>query len=81
MPSTTRPRAGSRSTSRSLADQIVTVAGRAIRFAEGERIHTEDSCKYTVDEFQRLAARAGFRPVRHWTDADALFSVHLLGAG
>lgn len=65
----------------SLADQIVTVAGRAIRFREGERIHTEDSCKYSVPEFHRLAAHAGFRPVRHWTDSDALFSVHLLSAG
>ncbi len=64
---------------RSRADQIVTVAGRAIRFAEGERIHTEDSCKYTVAEFQRLAARSGFRPLRHWIDPAALFSVHLLG--
>jgi len=66
---------------RSLADQIVTVAGRAIRFAAGERIHTEDSCKYSIGEFQRLAGRAGFRPVRHWTDADDLFSMHLLEAG
>ena len=65
----------------SLADQIVTVAGRAIRFAAGERIHSEDSCKYTIGEFQRLAARAGFRPGRCWTDRDALFSVHLLEAG
>lgn len=63
---------------KSLADQIVTVAGRAIRFAAGERIHTEYSCKYTVAEFQRLAGRAGFRPQRHWTDRGDLFSVHLL---
>jgi L-histidine Nalpha-methyltransferase len=63
---------------RSLADQIVTVAGHRFRFAEGERIHTEDSCKYSIAGFQRLAARAGFRPQRSWTDADALFSVHLL---
>lgn len=63
---------------RSLADQIVTVAGRAIRLADGERIHTEDSWKYSVSEFQRLAVRAGFRPVRCWTDDDALFSVHFL---
>jgi dimethylhistidine N-methyltransferase len=63
---------------RSLADQIVTVAGRAIRFAAGERIHTEDSCKYEVGEFHRLAARAGFRPVRTWTDEDGLFSVHFV---
>jgi len=66
---------------KSLADQIVTVAGRAIRFAAGERIHTEDSCKYGVAEFQRLAAHAGFRLARHWTDPRALFSVHLLEVG
>ncbi len=63
---------------RSLADQIVTVAGRAIPLAEGERIHTEISCKYTIDGFHRLAARAGFRPVRTWTDRKRLFSVHFL---
>jgi dimethylhistidine N-methyltransferase len=66
---------------RSLADQIVTVAGRAIRFSAGERIHTEDSCKYSTAEFQRLAAHAGFRAVQHWTDAAGLFSVHFLGSG
>jgi L-histidine Nalpha-methyltransferase len=66
---------------RSLADQIVTVAGRAIRFTTGERIHTEDSCKYSITEFQRLAGRAGFKPQRYWTDPEALFSVHLLDAG
>jgi dimethylhistidine N-methyltransferase len=65
---------------RSRADQIVTVAGRAIRFAAGERIHTEISCKYTIDGFHRLAARAGFRPLRTWTDPERLFSVHLLAA-
>ena len=65
---------------RSLADQIVTVAGRAIRFAAGERIHTEISCKYTIDGFHRLAARAGFRPVQTWTDPAQLFSVHYLAA-
>jgi dimethylhistidine N-methyltransferase len=63
---------------RSLADQIVTVAGQAIRFAAGERIHTEDSHKYTIEGFHRLAARAGYRAVRTWTDRDRLFSVHFL---
>jgi dimethylhistidine N-methyltransferase len=65
---------------RSRADQIVTLAGRAIRFAAGERIHTEDSCKYTIPEFHRLAMRGGFRPGRCWTDRQELFSVHLLEA-
>ena len=63
---------------RSLANQIVTVAGRTIRFASGERVHTEDSHKYTIDGFHRLAARAGYRAVRTWTDRDRLFSVHFL---
>jgi dimethylhistidine N-methyltransferase len=66
---------------RSLADQIVTVGGHTIRFTTDERIHTEDSCKYTVAEFQRLAMRAGFRPLRHWVDKDELFSIHLLSVG
>ena len=76
--STTKKRVGSKSTSAASADQIVTVAGRAIRFTTGERIHTEDSCKYTIEGFRRLAARAGFRPVRTWTDRNLLFSIHFL---
>lgn len=63
---------------RSCADQIVTVAGRRFRFANGERIHTEDSWKYTVPEFQHLAARAGYHAAQCWTDPAELFSVHLL---
>ncbi len=63
---------------RSCADQIVTVAGRRFRFANGEQIHTEDSWKYSVPEFQQLAARAGYRAARWWTDPADLFSVHLL---
>lgn len=63
---------------RSEADQIVTVSGKRFRFARNERIHTEDSCKYTVREFQQLAARAGYWLTRSWTDCDELFSVHLL---
>jgi L-histidine Nalpha-methyltransferase len=63
---------------RSNADQIVTVAGQRFRFSRGERIHTEDSCKYTVAEFQELAHHAGYRAERCWTDPAELFSVHLL---
>jgi L-histidine Nalpha-methyltransferase len=63
---------------RSLVDQVVTIAGRRIRFRFGEGIHTEDSCKYSVSEFQLLAARAGFAPRRVWIDEAQLFSVHML---
>ncbi|MEZ5828779.1 MAG: L-histidine N(alpha)-methyltransferase [Hyphomicrobiales bacterium] len=62
----------------SLATQRVSVLGRAFSFAEGERIHTENSHKYSIPEFQALAGKAGWRPVKAWTDADDLFSLHLL---
>ncbi len=52
--------------------------GRAFAFAEGERIHTENSHKYTVAEFQALARASGWTPVKAWTDARQLFSLHLL---
>ena len=42
----------------SLARQSVHVLGRSFTFAEGERIHTENSHKYTVAEFQALARRS-----------------------
>jgi dimethylhistidine N-methyltransferase len=63
---------------RSLAEQIVRIRGRAFAFAAGERIHTENSHKYTVAEFQALAGAAGWRPVKAWTDDADLFSLHLL---
>jgi len=62
----------------SLAEQIVRVFGRAFSFAKGERIHTENSHKYTVDEFQALARASGWHPIKAWTDPDRLFSLHLL---
>jgi len=62
----------------SLANQAATIAGRRFEFAERERIHTENSYKYAIDEFRSLAARAGFAAVHTWTDRDDLFSVHYL---
>jgi L-histidine N-alpha-methyltransferase len=62
----------------SLAAQNVRVLNRDFRFAEGERIHTENSHKYSIPQFQALAKAGGWRPVGAWTDADQLFSLHLL---
>jgi L-histidine N-alpha-methyltransferase len=62
----------------SLVNQTVRVKGRSFAFEQGERIHTENSHKYSVPEFQRLAERAGWSPVTVWTDEDQLFSLHLL---
>ncbi len=62
----------------SVRAQAVTVSGRTFAFAAGERIHTENSYKYSVAEFQRLAQDAGFRPQQVWVDPEQRFAVHLL---
>jgi dimethylhistidine N-methyltransferase len=59
-------------------EQTVTVAGTAFSFGAGETIHTESSHKFTRDGFRALAEGAGLRPLRAWTDAQGLFSIHLL---
>ena len=65
----------------STADQDVRVLGRRFHFRAGESIHTENSYKYTVCEFQDLARAGGWVPRRVWTDAHDHFSVHELIAG
>ncbi len=58
--------------------QEVSVAGLRFRFLPGETIHTENSYKYTIEEFHRLAASANLVPSGLWTDPEHLFSVHYL---
>jgi dimethylhistidine N-methyltransferase len=58
--------------------QIVAVDGCEIAFDEGEWITTEYSHKYSLPEFQRLAAEAGFGVQQVWTDANRMFSVQYL---
>ena len=62
----------------SLRAQRVTLGGRAFAFREGEKIHTENSCKYTVEQFAALAAAAGYEALECWTDPQRLFAVHRL---
>jgi L-histidine Nalpha-methyltransferase len=58
--------------------QRIRLHGSSFALAEGERIHTENSYKYTVEEFRTLAHRAGYAVERTWTDAGQMFSVHYL---
>jgi dimethylhistidine N-methyltransferase len=64
----------------SLQAQSVSLCGRRIFFGEGETIHTENSYKYTVDDFAELAEEAGFASRKVWCDAARLFSIHWLEA-
>ena len=58
--------------------QRVGIDGRCFEFRAGERIHTENSYKYGIEEFRTLAAEAGLAAAGVWQDDDALFSVHCL---
>ena len=64
----------------STAEQAVRLDGQLFRFAEGESIWTESSYKYELREFALLAALAGWRCERVWTDERAWFSVQYLVA-
>ena len=52
-------------------------AGDRIRrqFAAGERIHTENSYKYSSEGFTALLASAGFVDIRMWTDRSEWFAL------
>lgn len=64
------------------ARRAVTVNGPRIerRFNAGERIHTENSYKYTPAQFAVLLATAGFPVQQHWTDARDWFALFLARA-
>jgi dimethylhistidine N-methyltransferase len=58
--------------------QTVNIDSRKFLFAAGETIHTENSYKYSVEDFQSLARAAGFDADYCWVDPDRLFSIHYL---
>ncbi len=60
----------------SLRAQTVNVGDHRFAFERGETIHTENSYKYSIDEFHALAAESGFRGAKVWTDRRGLFSLH-----
>jgi L-histidine N-alpha-methyltransferase len=53
----------------------VSWPGGTRRFRHGERIHTENSYKYDLDDFKALLTRSGFGDVRAWTDERRWFAV------
>jgi len=59
----------------SLADQVVRIDALEldVAFTRGERIHTEDSYKYSDAEVLELGRASGFRVERTYTDANERF--------
>jgi len=62
----------------SQCQQTVIINSHSFEFLSGESIHTENSYKYSIEEFNTIASQAGFRDKKVWTDSDDLFSVHYL---
>jgi dimethylhistidine N-methyltransferase len=62
----------------SLRKQTVRIGNDVFPFEEGEAMLVEYSCKYSPEEFARLAARAGLRVSRIWTDPQSRFSLQWL---
>lgn len=58
-----------------LRETTVRWDGGARVFAAGERVHTENSCKWRVGDFANLLQQAGFSRLRRWTDDHGWFAV------
>lgn len=58
-----------------LHETRIALGGRERTFATGERIHTENSCKYEPDKFIAMLGQAGFARAEWWTDAKRHFGV------
>ena len=58
--------------------QQVKVGRVNVAFRADEAIQVEYSCKYSLEDFAALAAKAGLAVRRVWTDAEQMFSVQYL---
>ena len=59
-------------------DQVVHVGKQRFVFTEGEAMLVEYSCKYSLEDFAAMAAKAGLRVVRTWSDPRQWFAVQML---
>ncbi len=62
--------------------QVVTlrVSGTVARFSAGERIHTENSYKYTLQMVEDMLCVSGFELEKTWYDRRQWFGLHLARA-
>ena len=58
-----------------LEANIVQWQGKVRHFKKGERIHTENSHKYSLSSIQQLLTAAGFDKMKVWTDPQQYYAV------
>lgn len=56
----------------------LVIDNKSFAFHLGDSIHTENSYKYSLEEFAALAKRAGYEVDQVWTDRKQYFSLQLL---
>ena len=61
----------------SVADAVVHIDGQTRHFSKGDRIHSENSYKYSRSEFEAMLTEAGFGDIRFWSDVRQSFWVFL----
>jgi dimethylhistidine N-methyltransferase len=63
--------------SRKAQTVFIKKLNQKVEFAEGERIHTENSYKYDTESLSSLARRTGFELKHMWRDNQSYFSDNL----
>jgi len=63
---------------KSKTNQSVSINQQSFNFSKNESIHTENSYKYSQQDFVLLALKAGLKSEKHWVDENNLISIHYL---
>ncbi len=65
----------------SLCDQSIAIRelGKQFTFRKGERIHTENSYKFSIDQINSLATQSGLTVLKNYIDDDNLYCLTHLG--
>jgi L-histidine N-alpha-methyltransferase len=56
---------------------VLRASRTRVKFAAGERIHTENSYKYTLQMVERMLCTSGFKLEKTWSDKRNWFGLHL----
>jgi uncharacterized SAM-dependent methyltransferase len=56
---------------------VLRATGLSVPLGVGERIHTENSYKFTLQTVERMLCVSGFKLKRTWFDRQGWFGLHL----
>ncbi len=56
----------------------VDISGSRVDFYEGEKVHTENSYKYSVDQFTDICKSSGLKKEKVFTDSESKFALFVL---